>query len=360
MEPSAVPPAGSRASSVRETPSGVPPEVRPIARSAAEAFAEPVVDGIVRLCLPIPYSRTATVNAFLLEREGGWCLVDCGSSVAPGWEALARALDLADVEAGAIELLVCTHAHADHYGLAAEVIERCGCPLGLAPGPTASAEVLRDPLVPLAHRLDLARRAGVPASLRAAAASHPGDDGLHRRPEPDLVLAEGVVIETLAGAWQVVPAPGHSPTQVVLFEERHGMLLSADLAIAGRIPYIEYGYTPDPWAEHVASVAGARSLEPQLLLPGHGEPTEEADARLASALGAAEAAPGRIRASIVETPRSAYEIVDAVLGPGALFYPRQAALSGAMCILERLVVLGDATAEDGPDGVRRFAAREAA
>ena len=61
--------------------------------------------------------RTAlagTVNRVLLEQDAGWCLVDCGTSVAPGWDALEHALGLAGVETRAVELLVCTHAHADH------------------------------------------------------------------------------------------------------------------------------------------------------------------------------------------------------------------------------------------------------
>ena len=337
-------------------PETVPPEVRPVVRSAAEANAELVVDGVVRLRLPVPYTATADVNAFLLERDDGWCLVDCGSSAPPGWAALEHALDLAGVAPAEIRLLVCTHAHADHYGLAAEVTGRSGCPLALAPGPTASAEMLRDPIVPLEQRLELAQRAGVPSRLRAAAVSHPGGDGRHPRPAPSLVLEEGTVIETRAGAWRTVPAPGHSPTQVVFFEEESGMLLSADLAIAGRIPYLEYGYTPDPWADHVGSLERALALDPRLLLPGHGNPTRDAVAPISAALGAAKAAPGRILAAIAREPLSAFEAAEAVLGAGALFYPAQVALSGAMCILERLERLGAAAAVDAPDGVRRYRA----
>ena len=199
----------------------------------------------------------------------------------------------------------------------------------------------------------------MPSALAAAAVSHPGDDGQHPRPAPDLVLDEGVVIETLAGRWRVVPAPGHSPTQVVLFDDRRGMLLSADLALEPSIPYAEHDYTPDPWAEHVASLERASKLRPSRLLPGHGQPTVDAVGRIAMALGATAAAEGRVRSVIAASPRSAYEVVDEILGPGARFYPRQAALSGAICILERLVNLGTAAAEDGSDGVRRFRATDA-
>jgi glyoxylase-like metal-dependent hydrolase (beta-lactamase superfamily II) len=313
------------------------------------------MDGIVRLRLPLPYTASAMVNAFLLERGGGgWTLVDCGTSIAPGWSALERALGLAGVEPGAIELLVCTHAHADHYGLASELIERSGCPLALAPGPTASAEVIRDTVVPLEHRLALAARAGVPPELRTAAVSHPGGDGLHPRPAPDLVLDEGLELETLAGRWRVVPAPGHSPTQVVLFDDRSRMLFSADLVLAPRIPYTEHDYTPDPWAEHVASLERAGALRPTLLLPGHGAPNVDPAERIARALEATAAAEERVLALLATAPRSTWEIVDEVLGPDAPFYPRQAGLSGATCLLEHLVRAGSAAPEDGSDGIRRF------
>jgi glyoxylase-like metal-dependent hydrolase (beta-lactamase superfamily II) len=341
---------------VSERVEPVPEQTRPCARSAGEAAVEPVVNGVIRLVLPLPYTETATVNAYLLERREGWCLVDCGSSVGPGWEALERALGLAGVEPAAIELLVCTHAHADHYGLAAEMMERCGCPLALAPGTTASADWIRDPPVPLQDRLALARRAGVPPELQAAAVSHPGDDGLHPRPGPDVVLHEGDTVETLAGAWRVVPAPGHSPTQVVLLEERSGMLLSADLVLGGPIPYLEYDYTPDPWLEHRGSLLRARALEPRLLLPGHGRPTDAADARIAGTLAAVEAAPERLLAAVAVRPSSAFGAAEAVLGEGAPFYQRQMALAGAMCILERLVDTGAAAAADDADGARRYRA----
>ena len=42
-----------------------------------------------------------------------------------------------------------------------------------------------------------------------------------------------------------------------------------------------------------------------------------------------------------------------VLGPDASFYRRHAALSGAVCVLERFVAHGDAEALD-EDGVRTY------
>ena len=308
------------------------------------------MDGIIRLRLPLPYSPSAMVNAFLLERAGGgWCLVDCGTSIAPGWSALERALDLAGVETSAIELLVCTHAHADHYGLASEVMERSGCPLALAPGPTASAEVLRDHDHPARApaRAGAARRRPRP-SCSLAAVSHPGDDGHHPRPAPDLVLDEGVgdrdarrPLACRSGAGTLAD-PGDAVRR-----PRAGCCSPPTSCSRRAIPYAEHDYTPDPWAEHVASLERARRSEPRpCSCPGTERPTRMPPRGSAKALDATAGAEERVHAVIATAPRSTWEIVEEILGPDAPFYPRQAGLSGATCLLEHLVRIGSAAAED--------------
>lgn len=328
-------------------------ELRPFPRSADEATAIRIDEGLWQLRLPLAYTSVGTVNCWLLETRGGWCLVDCGSLLPPSWDALERALTLAGVEPRAIELLVCTHAHSDHYALASKVLEVSGCELALAPGPLVPTDVMRDPRTPLERRLELAHWAGVPDDVAPAAARHPGDEGHHPRPEPHRLLLEGDIVDTLGGPWRVVPAPGHSPTQIVLFAERSQRLISADLVFAGRLPYLEYGYTNDPWAEHVASLARARALDAATLLPGHGDVTTEVARAFDAATGSVEAAPVRLLASIERAPRTAYAAMLDVLGSESTFYRRHPALSPTVCILERLVAHGRARAVD-EDGVRSY------
>jgi glyoxylase-like metal-dependent hydrolase (beta-lactamase superfamily II) len=124
--------------------------------------------------------------------------------------------------------------------------------------------------------------------------------------------------------------------------------------LAPPIPYAEHDYTPDPWAEHVASLGRARALSPTFLLPGHGAPNADVGERIAKALAATAAAEERVHALIAKAPRSPWEVVAEILGPDAPFYPRQAGLSGATCLLEHLVRRGSATAAEGSDGVRRY------
>jgi glyoxylase-like metal-dependent hydrolase (beta-lactamase superfamily II) len=192
-------------------------------------------------------------------------------------------------------------------------------------------------------------RAEIPQSTRA-----PGDDGYYPRPAADHLLADGDVVPSRAGSWRVVSTPGHSATQVALLHEPTRRLLSADLVFAGRIPYVEHDYTPDPWLEHVESLERVRALRPSLLLPGHGAPEADADTRIDACLAAIHRAPERILASITADRRSAWEITNHVLGVGAGFYPLHASLSGTLCILDRLEKAGAVTSAVDEGGVRRY------
>ena len=334
----------------------IPLEVRPFARSAGEASAVELFDGVWRLILPVPYSPRGTVNCYLVEGADGPCLIDCGTSLAPGWDALEHALAQAGTKPQSISLLVCTHAHPDHYGLAATMREQTGCTLALAPGPLAVADVLRDPIVPLERRQELVRRAGVPAEAAAAALRTPGDDCHHERAFPDLLLHEGDAVPSRHGAWRVVPAPGHAPTQLALLHERTGVLISADLTVTQKLPYLEYGHSQDPWAEQVASLRRCRGLGATLLLPGHGEPVQAPDQALGDALACFEAVPGLVVESAGHGPLSAHDIVLDIAGEDAPFYVRHMSLAGALCVLERLVDSGECLAVDGDDGIQRFLA----
>jgi glyoxylase-like metal-dependent hydrolase (beta-lactamase superfamily II) len=66
---------------------------------------------------------------------------------------------------------------------------------------------------------------------------------------------------------RVIPAPGHSATQVSLFEEASGDLYTGDLYVApGAAAVLSWG---DPWQE-AASLRRVAALEPKRMLTGHG------------------------------------------------------------------------------------------
>jgi glyoxylase-like metal-dependent hydrolase (beta-lactamase superfamily II) len=333
----------------------LPVDLRPVPRGVELVRASELADGLWYLRLPLPYAAMPSVNAYLLELEDGLCLIDCGTSLEPGWEALERGLGLAGARLDDISQLVCTHLHADHAGLAVTVVERTGCRLLRGLGPHTVDDMLRDPATPLAQRRRAGRREGVPADdLDRWVDAHLADDVRHERVDADRLLAAGDVLHTRAGRWHVVPAPGHSPTQIALVEERRRWGITADLAYDVAEPFLEYGWTLDPYGEHLASLDRVAAREPRALLPGHGRAVEDGPGRLAAARRRAAALVPGVLSALAGEPRSAYELVVDRLADPAENNRRQSMLSIVLCVLEHLEARDRVASVVDDDGVRRF------
>ncbi len=341
----------------------LPEDVRAVPRKATDVRVNEIAEGIFCLRLPLPYPMPASVNSYLLAGSDGYTLVDAGTSLAPGWEALELGLAKAGAEPREIRTLVLTHMHSDHAGGAAVLVERTGCEVVRLPGPDTANDAFRDVRAPLRAREQACLSAGVPADeLPAWADTNLADDGRHPHVKPDRLLAEGDGVDTRSGRWLVVPTTGHSPTQIALFEERRRWVISADLAYGRGTPFLEYGHSPDPVVEHLESLERVERLGPELLLPGHGRPAQTPLRVLARARNATLAACSRVRNQLSDEPRSAYEIAIARLGGETNTNLRQEGLALTATVLAHFERHGDVVAEVGDDGIRRvrLAARSGA
>jgi glyoxylase-like metal-dependent hydrolase (beta-lactamase superfamily II) len=312
-----------------------------------------IADDVWALRLTVPYPNVSTVNAYLLT-GGPLTLVDCGTSMGGGWATLSEALAGAGVRPSDIELLVCTHGHSDHYGLAADLIARVGCTLSMAAGPRLAGDVLREPSLPLAERLRAHLEAGTPeAEAAVLAAGMDNGDGAYARPDPDVALVPGARLAAGARRWEVVATPGHSADQIGLWDPARRWLISADLVLPGVPAYIEFGTRPDAYGDYLTSIARATALAPELLLPGHGRPVPGPAALLAGADAGLRRLAGTVLQALNDGPRTAYEIA-LVLGDGdPRLGPRQRALAGASAVLTHLETGGTVRSELA-DGVRQW------
>ena len=101
-------------------------------------------------------------NMTVLEYEDRIVLVDCGVHEPGSLANLERALAQCNLRLEHVRLLVCTHAHSDHYGQAATVLERAGCELWMHPDHAHATAARGEPEEALARRLEVARQSGVP------------------------------------------------------------------------------------------------------------------------------------------------------------------------------------------------------
>lgn len=321
--------------------------------SPADARAHPMGDGFWALRFPLAYAHAPTVNGYLLEMDDGWLLIDCGSSLPPGWDGVSAALALAGVAPSDVSVLLTTHHHSDHAGLASRVIAETGCAYWHLDAPATLTEPLREHDRSLDERRLIAREQGIPDWLADLwVANHVAADGTTPIPPGDRLLREGDVLATLAGDWVVHPGPGHCAGQLMLYQPQSGRLVSADAVLRVAVPYVEWRHRPDAFGDHLRSIDLVERLAPTRLLPGHGRPVEDVAGEVGFAREAALAVRDQVRSLLADGPTTPYDLVHRYAAPSRSFDFLQLAMSTVLAVLDHLELAGEVRSHHDDRGVR--------
>jgi glyoxylase-like metal-dependent hydrolase (beta-lactamase superfamily II) len=256
---------------------------------------------------------------------------------------LERALDQVNLKLEHVRLLVCTHAHSDHYGQAAPIIERSGCELWMHPDHAHTTRSAADPDAALDRRLEVARQSGVPIeAIEAYREARKGQGyGIAEIVEPDRDLVPGVVIDTDLGQWTVHHTPGHAPSHVCLFQPEKRILISGD-HLLGRVSlFYDYGWTPDPAGEFLRSLDTVDALDARLCLPGHGRTFNDVRAHIEANRELIGERLAACRAALADGPLTAFDVVPKVYGEGMTAMTANWWLSEVLCYLTHLEAIGE-------------------
>jgi glyoxylase-like metal-dependent hydrolase (beta-lactamase superfamily II) len=229
---------------------------------------------------------------------------------------LERAMDQVNLRLEHIQLIVCTHAHSDHWGQAAPIRDRAGCEFWMHPNHEHATRSHEDPDAALARRLEVARQSGVSAVALQAYAERAKEmpSGVARVIEPDRPLLPGVEIETDLGIWRVYETPGHAPSHVCLFQRERRLLISGD-HLLGRISlFYDYGWTPDPAGEFLHSLEVVDELDARLCLSGHGRPFVDVHGHVEGNRKLVNERLDAVLAALAGGPRTVVETVPLVYG----------------------------------------------
>ena len=308
------------------------------------ARADRVLPGLWRLRLPLPWPGVPHVNAFAVAAGSGVVLVDTGLGGPGALHQLERALDQAGLRLEHVRLLVCTHAHSDHYGLAGPIVAASGCELWMHPNHEHLTKAAADPDRLLERRLEVARQSGVPPEMlrRYESARRGQGTGVEEVVMPQRQLTDGVEVDTDLGTWVVYETPGHAPSHVVLHQPERKLLLSGD-HLLGRVSlYYDYGYTPDPVGEFLHSLDVVGGLDVELVLAGHGRPVRDARALVEANRAEVARRVEAVRRAAADGAGTPFEIVPAIVGEDAPEQMRVSwGLSEVLCYLRHLEVMGE-------------------
>jgi glyoxylase-like metal-dependent hydrolase (beta-lactamase superfamily II) len=242
-------------------------------------------DGVHRLELPTPF-QIGPVCCYVL-RGDPLTLVDPGPLRDKTRAALDDGLRGLGLRVEDAELVIVTHQHHDHAGLAAEVVRRSGARLATSPLLAAylagyERAMDRDDRYAVA----MMRRHGIDDDVRGTL-----DDisrSFRRYGEGatvDVVVGDGAELVAGGRTFTAYERPGHSPTDTI-FLDGDGLLIGGDHLLAkissnpiAHVPIddrdpVEVA-TRDPrraLVEYLASMRATAAMDVSVVLPGHGEP----------------------------------------------------------------------------------------
>jgi glyoxylase-like metal-dependent hydrolase (beta-lactamase superfamily II) len=277
---------------------------------------ERVLPGVFRLRLPLPWPGVPHCNAWAVKVGDGFVLFDTGMHQPDSFSQLERALAICNLRLEDLRLVVCTHAHSDHYGQAATLVEQTGCELWMHPNHEHMTRMAEDPEAVYARRIEVARQSGVPEEplRRYASQLSSRESGIAGVIEPDRDLVNGVTIGSDLGDWIVYETPGHAPSHVCMFQPERRLLISGD-HLLGRISlYFDYGYTPDPVGEFLSSLDTVERLGARLCLAGHGRTFTDVYAHIQGNRKLVGERLESVLEAVSREPLSAFDIVPHVYG----------------------------------------------
>ena len=326
------------------------------ARKRELGRGERVLPGVFRLRLPLPWPGVPHGNAWAIAAGDGVVLFDTGyhtpegapsgaQASEPGSVAqLERALAICGLSIEDVRLVVCTHAHSDHYGQAATIVRRAGCELWMHPKYEHMSAYVEDPAAALERRIEVARQSGVPEEplRRFAAERKDHESGISGVIAPDRELLPGVVVHTDLGPWTVHETPGHAPSHVCLFQPERRLLISGD-HLLGRISlFFDFGYSPDPVGEFLTSLDVVERLGARLCLPGHGRTFTDVRAHIDGNRALVAERLGKALGAIAEEPLTAFDTVPRIYDQGMPAHAAPWLLTETLAMLTHLEALGKA------------------
>jgi len=332
-----------------------------------ELLAQAADADIHRLAIPTPF-QVGRVNAYLIE-DSPLTLIDSGPNSGKALDELEQALAVRGHAIEDIELLVITHQHIDHFGLASILARRSGAEVAALDG---LALYLRD--FGISTELDdrfaqeIMLRHGIPAdvvtALRAVSASF---RAWGSAVEITRQLRDGEELRLRDRTLRVLHRPGHIPSDTVFLDESRAILLAADHLIAhissnpllarplGAPPDFT-GPRPRALVDYIASLELTQAMDLSLVLPGHGSPIADHAALIDERFRMHRRRAEKIHGLIVAQPRTAHEIAVELWGNVAVtqaFLTLSEVLGHVDLLLDEGRVV---ECEDSADAVVRFEA----
>jgi len=286
-----------------------------------QALEQAALAGIHCLRIPTPFA-VGRVNCYLIEDEP-LTLVDTGPNSGKALDELESQLAQRGRSIDELGLLIVTHQHIDHLGLAEIVVQRSGAEVAaLGAASERLANFDEDAEAEDRFAVELMLRNGIPeevtVALRSVSRSFRGWGSHVQVTRP---LADGEELAFRDRTLRAIHRPGHSPSDTIFWDEQRGILIAADHLIAhiSSNPLISRPLDgsegrPQALVTYIESMRRTREMPAEIVLSGHGDPITEHAKLIDERIAKHESRKEKIYKLIAAQPRSGFEIAQAIWG----------------------------------------------
>jgi glyoxylase-like metal-dependent hydrolase (beta-lactamase superfamily II) len=310
--------------------------------------------------IPIPLPHVGSVNAWLL-RGDPLTLLDTGPYSDSALDALERGLKACGVTVADIELVIGTHHHHDHVGLAATIRRRSGARIAVIDAAAEYAahyheNVTRD----RAFARELMHAHGVPDAMAA-----PADalwDYIGATAEgfaADIRLRDGDVIRAGGRDLRVHSRPGHSFSDTVFVDTSARVAFVGDHLLVKISPNTEISPSSGasrsrPRLDYVRSLERTARMPLERMFPGHGPRLCSARERVRRELAHQRRRCRRIIAVLERGPASAFDVARALWPESIVHEQPLLVVWEVLGHLDVMLMAGVAREARGADGQWRY------
>ncbi len=311
-----------------------------------------VTPGIHWLKLPITIRDTSLthVNAYLVQGDDGYLLVDAGWNTSEAFDSLQKQLAEIGAEIKDISQIVVTHIHPDHYGLVGRLKQLSNAKFALhdvEKGFIASRYINTDKLLEQTARW-LNINGVPPDELTHIRDATVGLEQFVAPAYPDVTLHGDETISTGMFTFQVLWTPGHSAGHICLYEPEKKVLISGDHVLPKITPNISRHPQSgeNPLGRYLNSLNSLKQLDIELILPGHESPFAGLKPRIDELIQHHEQRNLEILATTKGEPKTAYQIVKELTWGGGTgwqdmpFFHKRLAIFETLAHLELMAING--------------------
>ncbi|MBI2954595.1 MAG: MBL fold metallo-hydrolase [Chloroflexi bacterium] len=271
-----------------------------------------VFPGVFQLKVPIPNNPLGHLNSYLIRGDKGCLLIDAGWNTEDAFQALHGQLESLGLGFRDIAVVIVTHVHPDHYGLAGRIKQISPTRFAFHIWEKALIESRYVHFSELQRKIGhFLRRHGVPVDIAdpLEKASLPALDFVTVA-WPDEVLYGGENFAFGEFEFEVLWTPGHSPGHVCLYEPTKKILFSGDHVLPTITPNVSYHLQSgsNPLGDFINSLHQVQRLPVSLILPAHEDIFTDLAARVDEIIHHHEDRKQRILEALDRGPKTAYSI----------------------------------------------------